>query len=83
MSIIINNARKAIADINGNEPKAIIETYSLSVIFEKRQRFLKKIDLACVDAVKKIRKKHQEELDNIDKEYAMLLLLTGDNKDSQ
>ena len=83
MSIIINNARKAIADINGNEPKAIIETYSLSEIFEKRQRFLKKIDLACVDAVKKIRKKHQEELDNIDKEYAMLLLLTGDNKDSQ
>lgn len=81
MSIIIQNARKAIADVNGNESKAILETRSLSDLFEQRQHLLKKIDTACVEAVAKIKKKYQTELDNIDKEYAMLLVLTGDNKD--
>lgn len=80
MSNIIDNIRKDIITRNGNEVKAIAESISLFDVFERRQTLLNKINIACIEAVKETKQKYQAELDDIDREYAMLLMLTCDNK---
>lgn len=81
MSQVIKNIRKNIAEVQGNEAKAINENISLAGLFERRQALLKEINAECLIAIKNARAKHQAELEEIDKEYAMLLQLTGDNKE--
>lgn len=77
----IGQIRNNIADLLGNEAKALNESPSLAQIFAKRQQLLDEMSTACKAAFEKAKSPFLEQLDEIDKEYAMLLQLIGDNKE--
>ena len=81
MTNAVKNIRKNLADVKGNEAKALAEHPGLANLFERRQNILQKINAACLAAITETRQKYQSELDEIDREYAVMLQFTGDNKE--
>ena len=73
--------RNNIASLLGNEAKALNDSPSLADIFEKRQKILSEMSAACKKAFEQAKLPFLGQLDELDKEYAMMLQLIGDNKE--
>lgn len=78
---IIEKIRHNIAEVKGNEAKALNESPSLSDLFSQRQQLLSEMHLSCKNAVEQAKAPFLSRLAEIEKEYAMMLQLIGDNKE--
>ena len=81
MTSPIDKIRLNIAEIKGNEAKAINDNPSLADLFKKRQEILLDMNQACLKAITKAKKPFLSKLEEIEKEYAFLLQFTADNKE--
>lgn len=79
----VDKARHTIAESLGNEAKALNESPGLNDLFQQRQALLANMAQACKNAVEKAKQPFIDELERIEKEYAMLLQLVGDNKEKR
>lgn len=77
MKDLIHNARIAYGQSGGCEVSALETNESLREIFVQRQKLITEMNAARVAAIEVAEKPFRDSLDNLDKQYAMLLSMMG------
>lgn len=82
MSSIVQAIRKNIAEAGGSEAKAIAANDGLRSLWEHKQRLLMEMNKAKKAAAEAAAEPFLEEIEEIDRQYAFLLQMVGENGDS-
>ena len=83
MNDIIKSARLNVASQGGSELKAFATNENLQDLFNKKQKLLAEMNQAKQEAAAQAAVPFLDAISEIDKMYAMMLTLVGDNKDDQ
>lgn len=81
MSNIIEKSRAHVLSVNGSELKALATNEGFQELFLQRQQILKKINDAKIEAIANITAQFAPELEEIDKQYSLMLTMIGDNSE--
>jgi hypothetical protein len=79
---IVKSARGSIARLGGSELHAVDKDEYMKELFTEKQRLMAEMNAAKRKAAEEAAKPFLEAIAELDQSYAMLLVLTGDNKDN-
>lgn len=77
----LTGARIAIAQLNGNEARAISSNSMMKDLWTRRQALMLEMNEAKKRAAEEAARPYQAQIEDIDTEYAFLLHLVNDNGD--
>jgi hypothetical protein len=78
---LVKSARGSIARLGGSELHAVNNDEYMSQLFKEKQKLMAEMNVAKKKAAEEAAKPYLEAIAELDQSYAMLLILTGDNKD--
>lgn len=78
---VVKSVRRTIANIGGSELQVISNDEYMLELFARKQKVLAEMNAAKKKAAEEAAKPYLTEIADLDQQYAMILVLTGDNKE--